>query len=499
MNPFKKLASQTAIYGLPTIVGRLLNYLLVPLYTNVFSPSEYGVVTELYAYVSFLGVLLTYGMETALFRFSENKDDKEKVFSTSLISIFTSSAVFIFFILIFLHPLAKSMRYETHPEYILWFAIIIVLDAVTAIPFAKLRQANRPKAFALIKSSNIFLNILFNLFFIVFCSRVYSHPDSSFYPLVSKIYSPQIGVGYIFISNLLASIATLLMLLPGLLNVKYKLDKPLLKRMLIYAIPLLIAGLAGMVNETMDRILLKYLLPASSNIMAQIGIYGACYKVSIIMTIFIQTFRYAAEPFFFAEARNKDASEIYAHVMKYFVIACCLIFLGTLLYMDIVKYFVGEKFREGLFIVPILLLANLCLGIFFNLSIWYKLSGQTKYGAYLTILGAIITIAANYFWIPIWGYAGAAWATLACYASIMLASYFIGQRFYYIKYDIKRILGYLLGAILIYFISTTFSTFSLSLRLILNTILLLSFCGIAYYLEKDSFQLKNATSHSNEI
>lgn len=494
MNPFKKLASQTAIYGLPTIVGRLLNYLLVPLYTNVFSPAEYGVVTELYAYVSFLGVLLTYGMETALFRFSENKEDKEQVFSTSLISIFSTSFIFLLSVVLFLKPIAASMRYEAHPEYIFWFALIIVLDAITAIPFAKLRQANKPKAFALIKSSNIFLNIVFNLFFIVFCSRVYSHPDSHFYGLVSHIYNPQIGVGYIFISNLLASLATLLMLLPGLLSVKYKLDKVLLKRMLIYALPLLIAGLAGMVNETMDRILLKYLLPASSDVMAQIGIYGACYKVSIIMTIFIQTFRYAAEPFFFAEAKNKDASEIYAKVMKYFVIACCLIFLGTLLYMDIVKYFVGEKFREGLFIVPILLLANLCLGVFFNLSIWYKLSGQTKFGAYLTILGAIITLVCNYFWIPIYGYAGAAWATLACYASIMVASYFIGQRYYFIQYDLRRILGYLFLALTIFAFSKLFGDLSTALRLVLNTLLILSFAGLVYAVEvKNLFQKKEPT------
>ncbi len=491
MNPFKKLASQTAIYGLPTIVGRLLNYLLVPLYTNVFSPGEYGVVTELYAYVAFLGVLLTYGMETALFRFSEGQANKENVFSTALIALFTSSLVFLLLIFIFLKPLAAAMRYQTHPEYLMWFAIIIAFDAITAVPFAKLRQANRPKVFAIIKSGNIFLNILFNLFFIVFCARIYQQPNSLLFPLISKIYSPQIGIGYIFISNLLASAATFLMLLPGLLKVRYQLDKKLLKQMLIYSFPLLIAGLAGMVNETMDRVLMKYLLPENSDVMAQIGIYGACYKVSIIMTIFIQTFRYAAEPFFFAEAGKKDASQLYAGVMKYFVIACCIIFLGTTLYMDIVQYFVGEKFREGLFIVPILLLANLCLGIFFNLSIWYKLSGQTKFGAYLTLLGAVITITCNYFWIPAFGYAGAAWATLACYAGIMLASYFIGQRYYYIRYDLKRILGYLAMAVLLFGLSNFFDNFSVALRMTLNTLLLFLFGATAFFLEKPEYKKSN--------
>ena len=488
MNPFKKLASQTAIYGLPTIVGRLLNYFLVPLYTYIFSPSDFGVVTELYAYVSFLAVLLTYGMETALFRFSELKENKESVFSTALISVFISSIVFLVGILIFIKPLALKMRYEAHPEYLVWFAFIIVLDAVTAIPFAKLRQANKAKAFAFIKSSNIFLNIVLNLFFIVLCPKIFAHTDSFWFPLVNKIYNPQIGVGYIFISNLCASLATFLMLLPGLLAVKYKMDKALWKEMLKYGLPLLVAGLAGMVNETMDRILLKYLSPADSNVMAQIGIYGACYKVSIIMTIFIQTYRYAAEPFFFAESKNKNATQLYADVMKYFVIACCLIFLGTLLYMDIVKYFVGKAFREGLFIVPILLLANLCLGVFYNLSIWYKLSGQTKFGAYLTILGAIITIVCNYAWIPIYGYAGAAWATLVCYASIMVVSYFIGQRYYFIQYDLKRIFAYLFLSVAIFFLSKLLNDASLAIRLTVNTLYMLAFAGLVYKLEVNNFK-----------
>jgi O-antigen/teichoic acid export membrane protein len=483
LNPFKKLASQTAIYGLPTIVGRLLNYLLVPLYTNVFLPEEYGVVTELYAYVAFLGVLLTYGMETALFRFSENKLENEKVFSTSLISIFFTSFLFLFLVLLFLKPLAASLQYQDHPEYIVWFALILVLDAITAIPFAKLRQANKPKAFAIVKSTSIILNILFNLFFIVFCAYVYARPSSANFVWVAKIYDPKIGVGYIFISNLLASAVTLLLLLPGLLTVKYKLNKAILKRMLIYALPLLIAGLAGMVNETMDRILLKYLLPSGSNVMAEIGIYGACYKVSIIMTIFIQTFRYAAEPFFFSESNNTDAKELYAKVMKYFVIACCFIFLGTLLYIDFVKYFVGEKFRVGLKIVPILLIANLCLGIFFNLSIWYKLSGKTKYGALLTLFGAVITIVCNYLWIPRYGYIGAAWATLACYGSIMLASYFLGQRHYFIKYDLKRILGYFSLALILFFVSNFFSSYSLGFKFTINTLMLICYAYLVYHFE----------------
>jgi O-antigen/teichoic acid export membrane protein len=270
------------------------------------------------------------------------------------------------------------------------------------------------------------------------------------------------------------------------------LDQLILKKMLIYALPLLLAGLAGMVNETMDRILLKYLLPSSSNVMAQIGIYGACYKVSIVMTIFIQTFRYAAEPFFFSESRKGDSTNIYNKVMTYFVIACCFIFLITLLYMDFIQYFVGEKFREGLHIVPILLLANMCLGVFYNLSIWYKLSGKTQFGAFLTLFGAAITLIANYLLIPKIGYLGAAWATLLCYASIMVFSYYLGKKYYFVRYDIKRIIGYWGLAIFIYLLSNYSNHLTITSRVVINSLLLIAFAVTVYW-----FELKNSFSKSN--
>jgi O-antigen/teichoic acid export membrane protein len=465
---------------------------LVPLYTNVFSPSEYGIVTELYAYVSFLTVFLTYGMETALFRFSELHENKEKVFSTALISIFSTTALFFAIVFFFKNSIAEFLQYQAHSEYILWFALIISLDALMAIPFAKLRQSNRPKTFAALKSINIFLNIFFNLLFIVFCPSVCQNNTHPLFNLVNTIYMPEIGVGYIFISNLLASFFTMLIMLPALLKVKYELDQLILKKMLIYALPLLLAGLAGMVNETMDRILLKYLLPSSSNVMAQIGIYGACYKVSIVMTIFIQTFRYAAEPFFFSESRKGDSTNIYNKVMTYFVIACCFIFLITLLYMDFIQYFVGEKFREGLHIVPILLLANMCLGVFYNLSIWYKLSGKTQFGAFLTLFGAAITLIANYLLIPKIGYLGAAWATLLCYASIMVFSYYLGKKYYFVRYDIKRIIGYWGLAIFIYLLSNYSNHLTITSRVVINSLLLIAFAVTVYW-----FELKNSFSKSN--
>lgn len=491
MNPFKKLAGQTAIYGLPTIVGRLLNYFLVPLYTYTFSTAEFGVVTEMYAYVSFLVIILTYGMETALFSFSRNDTEKDKVYSTSLISLIVSSSLFIGSVTFFSTSIAAWIKYPSHPEYIIWFAMIIGLDALSSIPFAKLREQNKAKQFAIIKSINIATNILLNVFFIAFCKDVYNSHQGIFYGFVEKIYNPEIGIGYIFISNLIASIVTILLLLPGTLRINYTFDIHLWKRMLLYALPLLIAGLAGMVNETMDRVLLKYLLPDKSTAMAQLGIYGACYKVSILMTIFIQTFRYAAEPFFFSHAKEKDSKQLYADVMKYFVIACSFIFLGTMMYIDIVKYFVGKDFREGLPVVPILLLANLCLGVFFNLSIWYKLTGQTLFGAYLAIFGATVTLVLNFWWIPVMGYMGSAWATLVCYASMMVVSFFIGQKHYPVNYDLKRILGYLFVSLALYFASTFLKTSNNHINIALNSVFLLGFIILVYILENlNSISLK---------
>lgn len=483
MAALKKLASQTAIYGLPTIVGRLLNYLLTPLYTYNFTTGEFGVVTSAYAYVSFLLVFLTYGMETALFKFSQSEDDKQKVYTTSLISLLFTSLSFIIITCIFAAPISKGIRFTGHPEYVIWFAIIIGTDALAAVPFAKLRELGKAKRFAFIKTINICVNIGLNLFFILFCKNIHDSPHSSLKPFIDSIYNPKIGIGYIFISNLIASLITLLLLFPEIIKVKYVFDSPLWKRMMRYAIPLLIAGLAGMVNETLDRVLLTHLLP-EKEAMSQTGIYGACYKVSIIMTIFIQTFRFAAEPFFFSHSKEKDPQKTYADVMKYFVIICSLIFLGTMLNIHWIQYFAGtEAFRTGIKVVPILLLANMFLGIFFNQSIWYKLTGQTHYGALLTIFGAIITIVLNFYWIPRIGYMGCAWATLICYASMMIVSYFLGNKHYPVNYDLKRILGYLGLSVTLYFISLLIKTEFAAINLVLNNLMLIGFMVIVWKME----------------
>ncbi|MCW3084974.1 MAG: polysaccharide biosynthesis protein [Bacteroidetes bacterium] len=485
-NPLKKLASQTAIYGLPTIIGRLLSYLLTPLYTYNFSTGEYGVVTSAYAYVSFLLVLLTYGMETALFRFSQSEPDKQKVYTTSLISLFFSSTSFILLVFIFATPIAGSIRFTGHPEYVIWFAIILGTDAFAAVPFAKLREQGKAKRFAFVKTVNICVYVGLNLFFILFCRNV--SPDSFLKPFVDLVYNPKIGIGYIFISNLIASIVTLVLLSPEILKVRYVFDSPLWKKMMRYALPLLIAGLAGMVNETLDRILLTHMLP-EKEAMSQTGIYGACYKVSIIMTIFIQTFRFAAEPFFFSHSTEKDATKTYADIMKYFVIVCSLIFLGTMLNIHWIQYFAGSAaFRTGISVVPILLMANFCLGIYYNQSIWYKLTGQTHYGALLAIFGAVITIVLNIYWIPRIGYMGCAWATLICYASMMVASYFMGNKHYPVNYDLKRILGYMGLSVTLYGLSTFIHTGSAGLNLVLNNLLLLGFIALVLKIEVKNFR-----------
>ena len=477
----KKLAGQTVIYGFSSVLGRLLNYLLVPLYTRLFLPEVYGIVTELYAYVTFLLILLTYGMETGLFRFGNDKQNFNKVYSSILFSLSVTSSLFIIIVLVFLEPIASAMQYSEHPEYILWMALIVALDAFTSIPFARLRLENKAWKFAIIKLINICTNIGFNLFFLIYCPKLLnSNPDS----FILNIYSPNIGVGYVFISNLLANIITLIILLPEIFNVKIKVDFKLLKTILKYSLPLLVAGFAGMINETLDRVMLKHLVPEELNPMAQLGIYGANYKLAVLMTLFIQMFRYAAEPFFFQNKNESNARQLYAKATKYFIIFGLMIFLGVMFYIDIIKYFISTNYHEGLKVVPILLIANLFLGIFFNFSIWYKLNDMTKYGAWLAIFGAVITIVLNLVLVPIYGYVGAAWATLVCYFLMTLLSFYWGQKYYKVPYEVGNGVFYFVLALSLYFISVFLKPESQTLMYVLNTILLLVFVAIFVVKEK---------------
>ena len=460
MNLFKKLANQTAIYGLSSVIGRLLNYLLVPLYTRYFLPSEYGVVTEMYAYVAFLVVFLTYGLETAFFRFINSENDPKKVYSTALISLIVSSSVFVLILFTSASSVASILGHGIQTIFVQWFSIIIGLDAVSSISFAKLRGEERAVKFAAIKLFTIFSNILLNLYFIVYKG---------------------FGIEYIFISNLISSTLTVLCLLPTMIKIRFVFEIALWKKMMLYALPLLIAGLAGMINETIDRVLLKHLLSNTDSASHELGLYGAFYKISIIMLLFVQTFRYAAEPFFFSQHKNQENKKIYADVMNYFTICMTIIFLVVIIFYDYIILFLGSEYHDerGFLVVSLLMLANLFLGIFFNLSIWYKLIDKTIYGAYLAIFGATITLVLNIILIPKIGFIGSALATLACYFSMALLSYFLSRKHFKIPYQIGKISLYLFAMMAIYFI-----VYNQYFNLGFNFLLLVGFIIFVYISEK---------------
>ena len=449
MNPLKRLASQTAVYGVSSVLGRFLNYLLVPLYTYTFLPSDYGVVAEFYAYMGFLAVLLAFGLETGYFRFREGGEwPPETVFATVVRFLILANGVFFLLAFMLQQPIAEILRHAAHPEYIWWVAAILALDSIGAVAFARLRAENRPLRFASIKLTEIGLNIGLNLFFIMLCRRAFEADPHS---LLGQLWDPDIGVGYVFLANLAASGFKLLLLTPELRGAAEGFDGALFRRLIRYSLPMVIIGLAGIVNEMLDRAALKFLLPYDLNTnMAQLGIYSACYKLSILMTLFIQAFRYAGEPFFFSFAKQSDARRIYALVLNWFLIFCVFIFLLVTLYMDVFQYFVGAAYREGLHVVPILLLANLLLGVYINLSIWYKLTDRTLMGAGVALAGSLITVTLLLWLVPIHGYEGAAWTHLACYGSMVVMSYLLGRKYYPVPYDLKRVLGYIVLGLALY-------------------------------------------------
>jgi O-antigen/teichoic acid export membrane protein len=448
LNPLKKLLGQTAVYGLSSILGRTLNYLLVPLYTSVFEkhPEEYGVVSQLYAFVAFLMILLTFGMETTYFRFIQDSENKKQVFQNSFITIVLLNVVFFIGLLFLNHNIADALLFNEHPEYIVLMGAIVVIDAVSSLPLAKLRAEEKAKEFAIIQFSSIGVNIILNLILLYF----FVDPEE-----------PTKGVFYILMANLVSSLVKPIMLRKDFTGIRFNLDFPLLRKMLVYAIPIVIAGFAGIINEVIDRIMLKQMLYDPENGItakmadAQIGIYSACYKLAMLVTILLQAYRYAAEPFFFNQMKNQDRNKLYVKLMNYFVAVVCLVFLGVSLNLDVFKYFISnETFWEGLPVVPILLLANVFFGVYINQSIWYKLSNQTKYGAYISIMGAILTVGINFIFIPIYGFYASAWATLIVYAFQMVVSYLWGQKHFPIKYNLRKFFLYLGLSILIYFVST---------------------------------------------
>ena len=492
-NPIKALAGQTVIYGLGTIVPRLLNYLLTPFYVRVFVSGEYGQISELYAWIALLLAILTFGMETTFFRFSQ-KEDSNKVFNNAETIVLLITAIFLVLYGFFYKSFAELIHYEFNTHYVLLLGIIVAIDAAAAIPFAMLRKENKAGRFSLIKTLNVLTNIFFNILFLVII------PEKSMM-IAERIFGEQTSLLiWVFISNILASLLNLILLSPQLSRLRISLDKELIVPMMKYSFPILLINLVGMVNEVADKILIKYLVTipdetilAMMNItgeeyaMQQLGIYSANFKLGVLMTIFIQMFRFASEPFFFGHAKDRNAPTLYAKVMTYFVIFCLLIFLGVMFYMDILQHFVGRTgsdYREGLVIVPIILIANMLYGIVFNLSIWFKLSDKTYYGTIIAIIGSVMTLLCFFILIPKIGYMGAAVAHLACYGVMMLVSYFWGQRVMPIPYQVGRILIYCMLAAILFFVSTLTAELSIVLKLSLNTLMILIFIGVVFIMER---------------
>ncbi|MBS3768776.1 MAG: oligosaccharide flippase family protein [Bacteroidales bacterium] len=487
MQQYRRLAGQTALYGLGTIVPRFLNYVvLTPFYTHIFSLEQYGIVTNLYAYVVFLLILLTYGLETGYFKFTKSEDDPGKVYSTIMASLLSTSLLFILVILLFNHPIAKILEYPDRQYLIVLFSSVVTIDAFSSVPFAKLRFEGKAKKFGFLKIFNVVVNLFFNFVFFVGFPYLNAHYPSSF---LLDFYDASIGVGYVFISNLFASAMTLLLLLPEIKILPGLIDLRLLKRVLKYSLPLLMVGLAGTINEVADKELIKRFVSDENSPMRQVGIYGANYKLGMLMTIFIQMFRYAAEPFYFTKMKDYDAKETYAKVMRYFIIFGLFIFLVVNLYIEIFKYFIDSKFHSGLHIVPIILLANLFLGINYNLSIWYKLSNLTRYGAMIALLGAAITIFMNIALLPVYGYEASAWTTLICYFTMMMVSYLLGRKHYFIPYALKSILFYFVIALAIYFMQNFIHYPSIIQKNLFNSLFLLLF--LWFVLRKERITIRD--------
>ena len=458
LSVIRKLAGQTAIYGMSSILGRLLNYLLVPVYTMVFiHTADYGIVSELYAYVAFFIVLLTFGMETTFFRFIYQNEDQNKVFSNAFLSLTAVNILFVAVIFMAIGPISDAMLYSEHHEYIQILALIVAVDALTSLPLARLRAREQAVKFATVQLASIFTNIGLNLFLLMVVFN-------------KETDEPALAVWYIFVANLISSLVRPILLWKEFLSIKLELDKELLKRMMWYALPIVIAGFAGIINETIDRILLKQLLNNPVHLPegfegtplryaeSQVGIYSANYKLAMLITIFLQAFRYAAEPFFFAQSKNDPERKVYGRVMNYLIVALSFCFLFVSLNLDVFKHFIrNEAYWEGLNVVPVLLIANIFLGVYMSQSIWYKLSGQTKFGAYISIFGATATILLLFSLIPLYGYTAAAWTTLLVYGGQMTASYFLGQRHYPIRYNLRKAGFYFGWALVIYLFARALS------------------------------------------
>ena len=436
---YKNLFKQTAIYGLATVLPRMFSFILVPVYTDLLPKAEYGKVSMIFAYMIFINVILAYGMETSFFRFYNKEEDKDKVVETSMITIFWSTIVFLFLALLYRSTLSQWSNIDA--QYIGYTIWILALDALVIIPFSKLRATQRPMFYAIIKIANVVVNLLLTISFLIYLPRwVAASPNG----LLSSLYVENFEIGYIFLANIISSLLTFIVLAPNYLALKWKFDFGLWKQMMKYGLPILVAGIAFAINEQFDKILLGNLLPA--NIAdSEVGVYSACYKIGLFMVLYRTAYTLGIEPFFFSHSSDKNAPQTYAMVTKYFVIFGSFILLSVIVFADLFKMLLirDSSYWVAMKVVPLIILANFFLGIYTNLSVWYKLIDKTHVGAYISIVGAIITLVLNYLLIPTMSYYGSAIATLAAYASMMLISYYLGNKYYPIPYDLKKIGGYL--------------------------------------------------------
>lgn len=471
MAGLKSLAKETAIYGMSSIVGRFLNYLLVPVYTSSLSAQSggYGVVTNIYAWVALILVILTCGMETGFFRFANKEgEEPQKVYSTTLLGVGGFSLSFLLLGLLFLQPIAGWLEYADHPWYVGMMMMVVAMDAIQCIPFAYLRYQKRPLRFAALKLLFIVLNIALNL-----------------------IYYVGMGgkeVGCAFLINLICTSVVMLCLIPELRPCRYGFDRALYRRMLNYSLPLLLLGVAGILNQVADKIIFPFVYPDPSQASVELGIYGAASKIAMVMAMLTQAFRFAYEPFVFGKSRDKDNLQMYAQAMKFFIIFTLLAYLAVLFYLDVLKFIIGRDYWPGLRVVPIVMAAEIFMGIYFNLSFWYKLTDQTKWGAWFSLAGCFVLVLLNLLLIPRYSYMGCAWAGLAGYGTAMLLSYFIGQKKFPIPYDLRAIAGYVLLAALLYLLSVVVEVEHLVLRLVFRSLLLLLFLGWVIYKERFIFK-----------
>ena len=484
----KSLFKDTAIYGVSSIIGRFLNWCLVPMYTYCFTEAQYGVVTNIYAYVAVVLIILTYGMETGFFRFANHDrwTSPGQVYTTALCSLGVSSTLFIVAGCMASPVLARWLDCAAHPSFVWMMVITVGIDAYTSIPFAYLRYRNRAVRFATLKLMNIALNIGLNLFFILLCPIIWrSNPE-----WIGWFYNPSFGVGYIFAANLISSLVVLMLLVPEILAERYDFSGKLLGEMLRYSYPLLILGIAGVMNQTIDKILFPILASDKAEAMTQLGIYGANYKVAIVMVMFIQAFRFAYEPFIFSQNRRQgnDTKAGYVAAMKWFIIFGLFIFLGVMYFLPWLRYFISPKYFAGLRVVPIVMMAEFFFGIFFNLSLWYKLTDRTIWGTWFSLTGLAVTVALNVAFVPLYGYMACAWAAFCSYGVMMVASYLVGQHYFPVSYGIRRLAAWFVFAMLLWGISILLTTSNLFLDFPVRMLLLLVYAAAVWKMEVKSMR-----------